>query len=141
MARTIVVGVDGSDPSIDALRYAADLVRDLTDAELVVVHARHLPYLWTADHAADDEFTDLLDGLEKQVREQVDRELGPRAIRWRIDVREGEPSHVLCDVAGETAATAIVAGRRGWSAVAELVLGSVSNRLVHRSGCPVLLVR
>ena len=114
---------------------------DLDDAALVLVHARYLPHLWTADHVADDAFGDVLDGLERQVRAPVGRALESRAIRGRVDVREGEPSHVLREVAKASRAPAIVVGRRGWSTTRELMLGSVSNRLVHRADCPVLLVR
>ena len=48
---------------------------------------------------------------------------------------------MLRDIAHETDASFVVVGRRGWSTVEELMLGSVSNRLVHRSDVRVLLVR
>ena len=60
---------------------------------------------------------------------------------FSIKCREGEPSDVLCEIARECGdGTFVVVGRRGWSTVHELLLGSVSNRLVHRGECPVLLV-
>lgn len=139
--RAIVVGVDGSDPSIRALTFAASLIDDFRDAQLVVAHARHLPYLWAPEHAAENEFSDLLDEAERFVRETVERKLDGRDLRWSIGRREGEPSQVLRDIAHETDASFVVVGRRGWSVVQELILGSVSNRLVHRSDVRVLLVR
>jgi nucleotide-binding universal stress UspA family protein len=139
--RRIIAGVDGSAPSVRALRVAARLVEDLADAELIVVHARYVQYLWLPDHVAEDEFADVLDAAEQFVRRTVERDLADRPLRWRLECREGEPSDALCEIAHETGGEAlVVVGRQGWSAVRELLLGSVSNRLVHRGDCPVLLV-
>ncbi len=140
--RTILAGVDGSPPSVRALHFASRLVEDLSDAELIVVHARYLPYLWLPEHVAEDEFADVLDAAEQFVRETVQAHLDDRLLRWRIECREGEPSDVLCEIAREAGdASVVVVGRRGGSTVHDLLLGSVSNRLVHRGDCPVLLVR
>jgi nucleotide-binding universal stress UspA family protein len=138
--RNIVVGVDGSDPSVRALEFAASLVEELPDAALVVAHARYVPYLWAPKSLPEDEFADLLDDAERYVREAAQRELGDRDVQWTFERRQGEPSQILRDIAHETEASFVVVGRRGWSAVQELVLGSVSNRLVHRSDVRVLLV-
>ena len=139
--RRIIAGVDGSAASIRALHVAARLVEDLADAELIVVHARYLQYLWLPDHVAEDEFADVLDAAEQLVRRTVEKDLAERTLRWRLECREGEPSEVLCEIAHEPGGEAfVIVGRQGWSTVRELVLGSVSNRLVHRGDCPVLLV-
>jgi nucleotide-binding universal stress UspA family protein len=137
--RTIVVGVDGSEPRLRALHFAADLADDLDDADLVVVFARHI-YLALPDHAAEDMYADVLDRAEEAVRDGAGRALDHRDLRWKVVSREGEPASVLCAMAHELGASFVVAGRRGWSTAGELLLGSVSNRLVHRSDCPVLLV-
>ena len=70
---------------------------------------------------------------KQYVRETVKRELGGRDLEWSIERREGEPSQVLREIAREIDASFIVVGRRGWSIAEELLLGSVSNRLVHRA--------
>jgi nucleotide-binding universal stress UspA family protein len=137
--RTIVVGVDGSEPSLRALDFAVGLASDLDDAELVVAFARFV-YLAMPDHVAEDMYAEVLDQAEATVQAEVERALRDRELRWKFVSREGEPSHVLCDVAEEVGASFVVVGRRGWSTATELLLGSVSHRLVHRSGCPVLLI-
>jgi nucleotide-binding universal stress UspA family protein len=85
-------------------------------------------------------YAEVLDQAEATVQAEVERALRDRELRWKFVSREGEPSHVLCDVAEEVGASFVVVGRRGWSTATELLLGSVSHRLVHRSGCPVLLI-
>jgi len=139
--RVIVVGVDGSVPSARALLLAVSLVEDLSDAQLVVAHARYVPFLWSPKHVAEAEFSDLLDEAEQDVRNMVQRELDGCDLRWTFECREGEPSQVLRDIARDVDASFIIVGRQGWSVAEELLLGSVSNRLVHRGEMPVLLVR
>ena len=80
--RTIIVGVDGSDPSLRALEFAASLVDDCRDAQLIVVHARYLPYLWAPKSVGEAEFADLLDAAERFVREESQRELDARPVQW-----------------------------------------------------------
>ena len=139
--RTVVVGVDGSEPSMRALAFAASLVADSREAALVVAHARYVPFLWSPKHVAEAQFADLLDETEAYVRREVERQLEGHEVRWSIVTRENEPSEVLREIAREADASFVVVGRRGWSVVEELLLGSVSNRLVHRCEVPVLLVR
>ena len=136
--RTILVGVDGSPSSLRALQFAADLAIDL-GAELVVVFARHV-YLAMPEHSAEDMFSDVLDRAEHAILEAIAGELGGRDLRWRYETQVGPPADVLCEIAERTGASFLVVGRHGGSSLRELVLGSVSNRLAHRSDRPVLLV-
>ena len=50
------------------------------------------------------------------------------------------PAHEVVDIARKIDADLIVAGARGHSAVTGLLLGSVTNRLLHIAPCPVLVV-
>lgn len=52
----------------------------------------------------------------------------------------GNPGATICDVASSWKADLIVVGRRGHSSLNELLLGSVSNYVLHRSPCSVLVV-
>jgi nucleotide-binding universal stress UspA family protein len=137
--RTIVVGIDGSPPSLAALRFAGELGADLREAELVVVFVRHI-YLLEPPHVAEDLLDEVLDHAQSAAEKEAARILGPRGVPWSYLVREGEPSHVLREVAEDVDASFIVVGRQGWSAAHEMLVGTVSNRLVHRSDRPVLLV-
>jgi nucleotide-binding universal stress UspA family protein len=54
---------------------------------------------------------------------------------------EGSPAEAIIDVANTRGSTVIVMGSRGMSAIAELVLGSTSHKVVSHASCPVLIVR
>ena len=54
---------------------------------------------------------------------------------------EGVPGKQICKVAEEWGAELIVMGRRGHSVFSELLIGSVSNYVIHRAQCSVLVVQ
>lgn len=57
-----------------------------------------------------------------------------------FDIRTGKAGDRICEVAQEIQADLIVVGRRDRSGIEELLLGSVSNHVVHNSPCAVLLI-
>ena len=61
-------------------------------------------------------------------------------VACRMVFRHGRAGSVLSDVARELDADLVVTGRRGLNTLAELVAGSASQYLVHRAGCPVVVV-
>lgn len=56
-------------------------------------------------------------------------------------IHVGQPAEVIARVADELACNMIVMGSHGRGAVAGLVMGSVANRVLHLTQCPVLLVK
>lgn len=53
----------------------------------------------------------------------------------------GHPSSTICDFAQSCHADLLVIGRRGYSGLKEMFLGSVSNYVVHHAPCSILLVQ
>lgn len=53
----------------------------------------------------------------------------------------GSPGRTICDLARNWGADLIVMGRRGHSGLSELILGSVSNYVLHHAPCSVLTVQ
>lgn len=58
-----------------------------------------------------------------------------------VDCRAGEPCILICELARSWGADLIMIGRRGHQGLAEVVLGSVSNYVVHHSPCSVLVIQ
>jgi nucleotide-binding universal stress UspA family protein len=137
----IVVGVDGSAVSVRALAFAVEEAA-LRGADLHVLHA------WTGDAAT--ELNDTLptsyeffsgDQEEKRVLAEALAGIAQRYpdVPIRREVVRGSARRLL--VERSRTAQLVVAGDRGHGGVAGLVLGSVSQHLVHRAACPVVVVR
>ena len=67
------------------------------------------------------------------------------AIRYGIttewDSRQGEPGSQICNLAKTWQADLVVVGRRGRQGLTEMLLGSVSNYVIHHAPCSVMVVQ
>jgi nucleotide-binding universal stress UspA family protein len=68
-------------------------------------------------------------------------EANHRGILTEIQQLSGQPGRMICQVAKDWGAELIMVGRRGNSGLSELILGSVSNYVVHHAHCSVLIVQ
>lgn len=134
----IVVGVDGSPGSRDALRWA-ELQARRTGTELDAVIAWEYPafFGWAPVSPDDVDFAKVAeDTLAAAVTEVLGREWPP----WvHTQVVEGYPPEVLVRAAEDAAL--LVVGCRGYGALADALLGSVSTYCVHHATAPVTVVR
>lgn len=148
MAGTIVVGVDGSDASREAVRWAAEEAL-LRNAELAAVHAwsfipaaplgdagvlampaGDLPGQLSAESEAATGAIEaaLIDALGADLDVEIDRR-----------VIEGDAGEVL--VAESAKAELVVVGSHGRTGLKAALLGSVSRHVVDHATCPVVVVK
>jgi nucleotide-binding universal stress UspA family protein len=138
----IVVGVDGSPSSREALRWAvrqARLARGTVDA----VIAWHIPpvvggYGWAPVAAV------ACSGFEDSARQALDGAIGavvPPADRGLVRRRvvHGIAAQVMLDTSA--GADLLVVGSRGHSGFADVLFGSVSQHCIHHAHCPVVVIR
>ena len=145
----IVVGVDGSPGSLEALRWAATEAR-LREASLRLVHAWMVPLLeampepWVlgapaASPSEEEVYTHLQAGagavLDAALAAAREQEPG---LPVEGSLVEARPARALIDAARE--ADLLVVGSRGRGGFAGLLLGSASAQCVHHAPCPVVVV-
>ena len=135
--KRIVVGVDGSDQSKEALRWATQLAPAINaDIEAVITWEFPVNYGWAV--AYPDGWRPDLDA-GKIVEETVDEVCGhERPAGLTTTVREGGASRELLAASGD--ADMLVVGSRGHGGFAGLLLGSVSAACAEHATCPVLVV-
>lgn len=141
--KTIVVGLDFSETSLEALDLAKDLAERL-DARLVVVHAVMVHVAAPALPAtyAGEDLNALFTHADEAARRRVESILAQEGLAGRVvaEVRPGDAVTTLLDVAAEQDADLIVVGTHGRRGVARLMLGSVAENVVRSAGRPVLAV-
>ena len=141
----VVVGVDESDASTRALAEAFDIAA-VMHAPLTVVH------MWEIGAAvgmgdlggAGNMDWQLLEMLESQQRQRMDELVAPFAREYRNAhvakvFQDISPAKGLTELSRE--AQLVVVGSHGRGRLAESILGSVSQNLIHHAECPVLVVR
>lgn len=141
MDQPVVVGVDGSPSSLDAVETAAREAA-LRGTGLRLVHAfgrpsAHVPHPGPPWSPAEAGLRELVDGTLAEAERRA-RDPGS-GVEIGRDVVLGEPATVLT-IESRTAALAVV-GSHGRGAVAGLLLGSTAGHLAAHGGCPVLVVR
>jgi len=138
----VVVGVDGSGSSSDAIRWAVDEAR-LRGTTVRAVYAWQSPLVTGFQYIPPD----LLDPevLDRHAREIVEAAVAEAGNGSAGDVEiescavEGLPAKVLIDASRD--AELLVLGSRGYGGFHGLLLGSVGQQCVHHAVCPVVIVR
>jgi nucleotide-binding universal stress UspA family protein len=138
MFKTVIWATDGSENANDALPFAKGLVEG-EGGTLVVVHGNELyaggRVAGLPVHADEDE-------LEPRIKRQVAelREEGIDATFKLVAGISTHAAHMIADVARDVGADVIVVGTRGHGPIAGVLVGSVTQRLLHVAPCPVLAV-
>jgi len=138
MFKTIVWATDGSEAADRALPSAKELATG-EGRSLVVMHIKER---FVSGRASGDPVLADEDELEAKIRGQVEQARGEglAATFQLVSGGGGHAAHLIADAARECGADVIVVGTRGHAPVAGLLLGSVTQRLLHVAPCPVLAV-
>jgi nucleotide-binding universal stress UspA family protein len=134
--KTIVLAVDGSESSDRAVAYAGDLARE-SGGRIVAVHIKEMIAGRFAGPVHVDE-AELQAKIRGQIKDLTDA--GVSATLEMHSTMTGGPAPVVADTAAREQADVIVAGTRGHTALAGVIVGSVAQRLLHLAPCPVLVV-
>lgn len=134
---TILMPIDFSDPSQQALDLAFALSRDL-QARLIVLHVASPP-----PSVPYNEFEKVLhesSDVRRELEEKL-RQCQKPDCNAEFRLQEGDPADEIIRMAQETHCDLIVMGTHGRSGLAHLLMGSVAEKVLRRASCPVLTVK
>ena len=139
---TIVVGIDGSEDSREALRWTL-VEAKLRGTAVDAVYVWSLPYLGVAYAWAPALDQGTIDALRDTAQTVLDRTVDSVVgVADDVDVRrhvvEGSPAAVLVERASD--AELLVVGSRGLGGFRELLLGSVGHQCAQHARCPVVVI-
>ena len=140
--KRILVPVDFSDHAQPVIEWAAHLGK-VHDAELILLHAYHLPVEFQQTEGAylPADFWESVKEEAEQNLEGFAQGIRDGGNNVRVLVCEGYPATVIEDEAIEQRADLIVIGTHGLSGLKHMLLGSIAERVVQKSPCPVLTVK
>ena len=135
--KTVVVPVDFSTASADALKTGLTLVATPADLHVIYVTAPPIAFNYAEGWALDDPASRM-----KAAHEHLSKFLaGANAAGVKTIIREGDPGLMIADYADEMHAERIVMPSHGYHGVKRLLLGSVAERVLRHANCPVLVLR
>jgi nucleotide-binding universal stress UspA family protein len=138
-ARRIVVGTDGSENSLSAVRWA---LREglLRGTPVDVIHSWHFtPMVDPMGIAVIPPTSDMQAAAQHVLAEAMKKVDADRVgVHVNEIIAQGSPANTLLSAARD--AELLVVGRRGHGGFVGLLLGSVATQVVHHSPCPVVVV-
>jgi len=142
--KRIVCPTDFSEPSMEGLRNALELVEKF-NAELVVVYVIEPPgWSGLAYSPPVSNLMDIIQELKAEAVKNLNKlksEMIPDHVRYRLLTVEGKPAEEIVKLSEEESAGLIVIATHGYSGFHRFVFGSVTERVVRTAKCPVLTVR
>lgn len=138
----ILVPVDGSPLSLEAVRHALALIRQGLRADLVLANVQPPASLYEIVVAHDpDVIKDVSAGAGAHLLEPARTLCRDAGVPFECEVVSGDPVRALCDLAEERGCAQIVVGAHGKGVLASALLGSFSHALAHASPVPVTIVK
>ena len=137
MFKVIIWASDGSEHADRALDYAKGLA-EASSAHLIAVHVNEITVGRAGGYPVQVDEEEVEQKIQRQVNDLKDA--GIDANYKQCGASGGGAAHAIADAATEVGAELVVVGTRGQGPVSGLLLGSVTNRLLHVAGCPVLAV-
>ena len=137
------MGIDGSEPSLQALKQAVDLAQQLGSEITVisVIDEMKMPFsaefgLW-ARESHENLIRKVLESLNSAIETILENH--PK-MKVEARIEEGRPAKKITEIADTEGFDLIVIGRRGNGLVDHLVMGSVSSEVARTSLTSVLIV-
>ncbi len=134
----MIVAIDGSEQSLRAAENAIVLA-EKSDAHVYVVYVIDRSISKTEVMQTWD-FLGITEKKRKMFK-RVEKAAENGRISYEVKFIRGEPAVAIINFAEEMDADLIVIGSRGLSQFQQLVLGSVSHKVVKKATCPVLIVK
>ena len=137
MFKTILWATDGSETAAHALPYALGLAEP-DHAKLVVAHAREIFVGRGGGYPVLADESELRAKISSQVK---DLKTGGIDATFIVRTCSANPAaRTIAEIAEEVGADLIVVGTHGYGRVAGLLVGSVTQGLLHTGVCPVLAI-
>ena len=137
----ILLPVDGSALSLDAVQHALRLAREGLRASFVLANVQEPTTLYEMMTVHDaDALRRMAEGAAAHALESAQALLQNAGVEYEVVVGHGDAAHTLLDIAEEQQCEAIVMSARGVGGFAT-ALGSVSRTVLHDGTLPLTIVR
>lgn len=138
----ILIAVDGSEPALDAVRHALQLLQSGLQASFMLATVQEPVYLYERVLPPDAEVIERVTGaVGGRALAGAEALLNASGVPYEREIASGEPAPALIDMAHRHGCDAIIMGARGRGALRSALLGSVSQHVVQNAAVPVTIVK
>jgi nucleotide-binding universal stress UspA family protein len=138
----ILLPVDGSSVSLDAVRFAIRMVQDGLQSSVVLANVQEPATLYELVVAHDQQVIEEVSAAAgKHTLAAAEALVKEAGISYECEVASGDPAHTLIDILENFQCDLVVMGASGMSTLRSALLGSVSNEVLHATSIPVMIVK
>ena len=139
--RSLLVAVDGSEHSNNAVRFVANFVQQHGEVEIHLANVEPKPIPWQTHGMEPEAIHAHLTSFSHQKMKSAQEILKASEVQCHIHTRIGEVADELLALADKLGCDTIVVGTRGLGAVSGIALGSVTRKILHQTHLPVICVK
>lgn len=138
----ILLPVDGSSVSLDAVRFAIRMAKAGLHTSVVLANVQEAATLYELVVAHDPQVIEQVSAAAgANTLEAAELLLKEAHIPYQCEVASGDPAHTIIDILERFECDVVVMGASGTSALRSALLGSVSNEVLHAAVVPVMIVK
>ena len=138
----LLLPVDGSDVSLEAVRVAIRLAKDGLNTSVVLANVQEAATLYELVVAHDPAVIEQVSAAAgAHTLNAAEALLTQAGIAYETEIASGDPAHTIVDILERYGCDMVVMGASGMSPLRGALLGSVSNEVLHSANVPVVLVK
>jgi nucleotide-binding universal stress UspA family protein len=138
----VLLPVDGSEISLEAVRYAVRLARSGLRLKAVVANVQEPASLYEMVVAHDAEVIKRISAeAGAHALAPAEALLEQAGIPFEREVAKGDPARTLVDILERYGCGMVIMGARGMGTLRSALLGSVSHEMLHAAPVPVMIVK
>lgn len=139
MYKRIVLAVDGSENSLRATDEAVKIASLIPECKIEVIYVAD--FSKSKNEILHSQGKEELEYSRRKTLVPVEEKIKLKNIAYQIKVLHGHPGSTIIEYVNEEKVDMVVIGSRGLNALQEMVLGSVSHKVMKRVNCPALIVK
>lgn len=142
--RQILVAIDGSEPSLQALHMALRVIAVCPSCKMTVIHVVDKLVLNELARFSARGEAEVEAELEEQGRRYLDfarKDAAREGIVTKCETRKGDPFEEIVAAANGLRADLIIMGHTGRHGTTRVLIGSVTQRVLDYAPCPVLVMK
>lgn len=139
MYRRILLAVDGSENSLRATQEAVKIASLIPECKIEIVYVADLSKV--KNEILHSQGKEELDYERRKKLAPAEEIIKLQNVDYEVKILHGTPGPTMIEYANEEQIDLVVIGSRGLNSLQEMVLGSVSHKVVKGVNCPVLMVK
>ena len=139
MYKRLLLAVDGSENSLRATDEAVKIASLISDCRIEIIYVAD--YSKSKNEILHSQGKEELEYTRRKKLSSIEEKVKSKNIEYKLEILHGYPGPTIIEYANKEKVDMVVIGSRGLNSLQEMVLGSVSHKVMKRVNCPALIVK